>query len=153
MKLIHIAAMATLRSVEPRIGIWNRQQTDRGFYRQYKLYGLQLSGLSRQQITQAHQSPQGLRSIPPEHYGRHGSRLARRAKRLHIAPREILLKADADGKLTPRGKEVLNEVLRHSRRGTSALGRPDTIGRSPAPRHCPANGEELPYYLQGRHKG
>ena len=65
--------------------------------------------LSRSTGARTHSHPDGYTPYHIEHYGRHGSRW-------HIGtgsyrrPVEMLAKADAAGKLTPRGKELLGQL-------------------------------------------
>lgn len=56
-------------------------------------------------------APEGYTPFHIEHYARHGSRFLLK-DRDYVRPRDVLRRAEAEGKLTPRGKKALATVKR-----------------------------------------
>ncbi len=109
MKLIHIAAMATLGALSPVLAFGTDNKLTGDFIDNISSTACNFQAYPDSKLPKLTKAPKGYEAFHLEHYGRHGSRWLV-GPNDYIAPREILLKADAYGKLTPRGKEVLNEV-------------------------------------------
>lgn len=56
------------------------------------------------------EAPEGYLPCYISHYGRHGSRLLLEEER-YLAVRDVLVRAEADGRLTPAGKRAFGELL------------------------------------------
>lgn len=76
-------------------------------------------------------APQGYIPFHMEHYGRHGSRW-HIGKKAYNKPVELLLPAERNGKLTPRGKELLAQLRKIQ---NDAIGRDGELTQVGADQH------------------